>query len=399
MRLNSVVSSLFGSSSKFVAASLSAAVLFSACGKNETSTQSSLSTVDIPHTDSKWQSIGNCWVYAFTGWIESLALSGSQNKVSLNISESHITYLHYRSQLLSPWMGETLQTGGFFQEAADLISENGFLMEGEFIPNEADVTFSKIQKSATDYLNASLKSGLLKTDKSEATVTAELDKAFGVKLSSLKSKLKNTSDLVLSKDAEGKAVTLADAIGSWREVRIPRTLSNSASLPVWSKTFTEQQAAVLKRVKRALNDGHPVVMNWFVEFNALDTKGVFALENLKAKGVAGKQGYHSTVLEDYGVSGVNPATGEAFVVGEGEVSEELQKLALNYGQIDFIIVKNSWGGSERLDRPSYVVGGKGGFHKLNANYLFGTMARQSEDGKTQVGTESGVNSFVLPAGY
>lgn len=41
----------------------------------------------------KEQSVGNCWVYATLGWVESLQVGTTRQE--LNLSESYITYMHW----------------------------------------------------------------------------------------------------------------------------------------------------------------------------------------------------------------------------------------------------------------------------------------------------------------
>jgi hypothetical protein len=368
-------------------------LLGTSCGTNEAQRASNIKIVDIPNTEIKWQSIGNCWIYAFTGWFESIVLQGKGEK--LNISESYITYLNYKEQLLSPWMGTKLETGGFFHEAANLTLKHGFLFEGEFIPQEDKKNFSSIQKSATEYLTKSLEIGILKTDKTYDTVVKELEKAFGVSEQKFSSSIKNANEFIVSEKNE-TPVTLSAELAKWEEVNFPVVKLENEKLPKWNNEFTEKQLKVLKQVKRALNRKKPVVMNWFVDFNAMNSQGVFSHEQLKSKKSSGKQGYHSTVIEDYGVSGINPDTNEKFVLGEGELSRKEKKLSLEFGMIDFIIVKNSWGGNERLDRASYKRNGEGGFHMLKADYLFGSLVRINSETQEFAGVETGVNSFVLP---
>lgn len=169
-------------------------------------------------------------------------------------------------------------------------------------------------------------------------------------------------------------------------------------LPFQPAMLSIEQRKLLKRVKRALNAGMPVVLDWYVDFNALDKNGIFALDTLKNSG-PGRQGGHSTVIEDYVVAGVNPKTGKSFEVGEGEATPEQKELAEKYGQIKYFIVKNSWGGAARTDRASYVVNGEKGFHRLDASYVFGYFKRVNEKSKAFVSAVSGADAFILPPGF
>jgi hypothetical protein len=48
---------------------------------------------DVKNTSVKNQSIGNCWVYATSGWAESLHLTHTAQH--LNLSESWLSYWHW----------------------------------------------------------------------------------------------------------------------------------------------------------------------------------------------------------------------------------------------------------------------------------------------------------------
>lgn len=372
--------------------------LVSACGVEATNQSgSSVKVVDMAQSQVKWQSIGNCWVYAAVGWIESQVLKFTGEE--LNISESYLSYRHFESQLISGRSMTEVQTGGFWHESKRLVLTYGLINEGDFIPSESENTFSASQDRAVKYLNNSLQNGLLKSDRTAATVRAELDAAFGVKLADVQSKIYKASDLVLGKNADGSLKTVDSEIRGWNRINFPADFANypdESELPVVKDKLTSAQKSLLQRVKRALNDGQPVVMNWWVDFNGLDDNGIFSLENVAAKG-SGRQGYHQTVIEDYVVSGVNPETGESFFFGEGDATPEQKRIAELYGEIEYFVVKNSWGGAERLNRPSYARFGEKGYSRLEASYLFGWM-RQEEDGEFQ-GAEKGLGGFILPAGY
>jgi hypothetical protein len=382
---------------------LSAVALVASCGVPSSETQSQVDVVNLPQTEAKWQSIGNCWAYSFAGWAESIALNASNGELKLNISESYISYRHYEAFLLgrSSQGATEVETGGWWETARDITLRQGFFLEGDFIPQESEKTFSDAQKKATNYLNASLKNGLLKTDRSPATVRAELDAAFGVKLNELLPNLKRAQNFVFKAATDTTpAVTFESALRSWSSVRWQKNWQAQPSedqLPAWNGSQTMSQANLLRRVKRALNAGHPVIIDWFVDFNALNEKGEFSGKLLKQKG-AGRQGYHSTVIEDYVVEGVNPATGEQFLIGEGEATPEQKALAAEHGNILYFVVKNSWGGLERLDRKSYIRDGVGGYHKLEADYIFAWLKSVNDKGES-TGSDTGLTRFVLPNGF
>lgn len=385
------------------AVTLSAALLamLPACSFSDGHTYSRVDTVNLPQTDAKWQSIGNCWIYAVFSWAESIALRDSNGENKLNLSESYITYRYFETQLNKSYVKE-LNTGGSWYLSRNLINSYGVMHEGDFIPSEADATFSKTQAAALSYLNGSLKNGLLKEDRSPETVRAELDKAFGVKYSEFSEKIVKAKDLVIGKNAMGMPMSLAQAMNSWTEIGFDYDYLNApqdpSELPKVAETLSVSRKETLKRVKRALNDHQPVVMSWFVDFNALDSKGVFSGERLQEYG-SGRQGWHMIVIEDYVVEGIHPVTGEKFEVGEGEATPEMKALAAEFGDIKYFVIKNSWGGNERVDRPSYQRDGVGGYHRLDASYMFSWVANNDAETGEYKYTTSIIGDFVIPYGY
>jgi hypothetical protein len=376
------------------------------CGAAKPAQQSSsISTVNLPQSSVKQQSIGNCWLYATAGWIESLAMKASNGESVLNLSESYLTYWFFYDSLMEDIPEGKISTGGFFRWGTDLVARYGVMNEGDFIPNEANMPLSAIQRSAELAINASLISGplaklrnaVLSDEEKSAIIMNELNKAFGVDMASLKPKVIVPSKIKVGKTAEGTLLTLSQvtkkAQYQWQTVPFP---SNQWSLsgpnPVTTSERSAQQKTVLRRVKAAMNDGYPVLVSWYVDFNALKA-GEFSIANLLAAGKPGRSGGHITVLEDYVVSGVNPTTGTPFTIGEGEASAEDKALALKYGNIDYFIVKNSWG--EKTD-SSYNRDGTYGYHKIMASYAFGWIPSSPENGRSG---NFGVNEFILPPGY
>lgn len=176
---------------------------------------SSTKTVNIPHTPVKWQSIGNCWAYAAVGWIESMMLRGETEPLP-NFSETYITYRHYEGQL-NYLRGNELQTGGSFYEATQIILRYGLMYEADFAPEEATLSKSDRQKRATAILNESLASGPLSKIRTRAVIRAELDRAFGVNIKALESKIIDPSEILVSTGQGGKA-PLSSVMPSWQDL-------------------------------------------------------------------------------------------------------------------------------------------------------------------------------------
>jgi hypothetical protein len=378
------------------------------------------------------QSIGNCWAYAVTGWAESMNRTATGSE--LNLSQSYISYWHWFDQIANGRVGE-LQTGGSYDVALRLFDRYGLVKEGDFIPVEATAEMSARQKSALDQLNASLKSGVLAdatARRNRSVVRAELDKAFGLDAETIAaldavfgkdvsktiSRSYSTARPPVTTRSNGSTITvlrardipatvrrfggsnvvatLADAMGqpqsgtrsgtyAWQEIGYPSSVSGRREFQ--------------KRVQRALHDRQPVVISWFVDFNALGRDSTFKLDRLQAAGV-GRQGGHMVVMHDYEVDNV-PGFG-TLKAGVDETRPEALNAALSSeAKVKFFRIKNSWG-TARPDR--WDVSALPGYHDLYVDYLNGPVKQCRENADGSVDTSACFDAtplwdVVLPAGY
>lgn len=383
----------------------------------------------VDHTKVKRQSIGNCWLYATTSWLE--ALNKAATGVEKNTSESWLTYWHWYEQLANGRARTEISTGGSYGTGADLINRYGIVMEADFIAAEAESEMSNRQSSALNAVNASLKSGALKdavARRDKVAIRKELDAAWGLD-PAVSKRLDNvfgegvTRTLDRSADASAKAaankiirakdfpaqlkdpatgakvnVTLQDAIGqssggfwapregkfAWNEVNYPSDATG--------------RRAFWKRVQKALHDGQPVITSWKVDFNALNSASVFSYDELKRRG-PGNQGGHMTVMHDYQAE--VPGVG-LLKAGEPATPEQMTKALADGTKIQFVRVKNSWGGI-RPDRWNQAA--IAGYHDLELKYLDGPIKECAEgpDGHSDPNncTRDVVPLWdvVLPAGY
>jgi len=376
---------------------------------------------DVQNSSVKNQSIGNCWIYATMGWAESLHLTHSGEE--LNLSESWVSYWHWYEEIAGAPSGlvqlakldkEQLSTGGWYGLAAELMRRYGTIAEGKFIPEEAEAARSSRQSQALSAINTSLKSGALKDPaarRDRKLVRAELDKAWGLSpaviagmdatfgadvsrtLLSSSTTIAPDSGIVPTKlISVGRNISLADAIGepassynvlqrkgkyAWNEVSYPTTTTGRRDL------FRKMQAA--------MHEGMPVIMTWFVDFAAMDSKNRF----MAAPATPGRQGGHMTVVEDYQVSNV-PGFG-TLAAGTLVTDPKALDAALDpKATIDFVRIKNSWGlGLAPSDAPDTFRG----YYDLYAAYLNGPLTKCTESNGDKCGTKTkvaGLTSFVLP---
>jgi len=409
----------------FTRRSLAAALVLSlapftvACDDVETGDPGNVT--DIKNSSVKNQSIGNCWVYATIGWAESLHLT--QTGEELNLSESWVSYWHWYEEIAGGVPGQSqiaqldkgqISTGGWFGLAGELMRRYGVIAEGKFIPEEAEAARSARQSSALSAINESLKNGALKDPaarKDRKLVRKELDKAWGLSASTtammdqvfgadvsrslLKSGMSIPADSGLTYTKEisvGHKISLADAIG---EPASSFNVLQRKGKYAWNElnygTTETSRRDVLKKMQKSMHAGMPVIMVWFVDFAAMDSKNQF----LAPPTTPGRQGGHMIVVEDYQASNV-PGFG-TLAAGTLVTDQKALDAALSSeAKIDFIRIKNSWGTSLS---PNSTGEELRGYHDLYKAYLDGPLTKCTESNGDKCGIKSktaGLTSFVLP---
>jgi hypothetical protein len=376
----------------------------------------------------KRQSIGNCWLYATTSWLE--ALNKAATNQEQNTSESWLTYWHWYDQLANGGSSDEISTGGSYGTGADLIARYGIMNEGDFIAGEANDEMSSRQKTALDKINASLKTGALSdanARRDRKAIRKELDAAWGLDEAMIKrinnvfgTGVEKTLDrsgpaneaapankIIRAKDFKARlkdpqtgqfvTATLADAIGKGNGWWSPRTGKFAWNEVNYPSSATERRA-FWKRVQKALHDQMPVVTSWKVDFNALTRDSKFSKAELERRG-PGSQGGHMTVMHDYQAE--VPGVG-LLKAGEQATPAQMEKALADGTKIQFVRIKNSWGGI-RPDRWDDAI--LPGYHDLEMDYINGPIKECAEgaDGHTDptncTGSVTPLWDVVLPAGY
>lgn len=405
--------------------------------------------VDVEQSAVKYQSVGNCWLYANASWAESLHKSVAGEE--LDISESYWTYWHWFDQIArgNRLSGRSeVSTAGSWRTGTNIAARYGWMLEGDFLPSETAVIRSARQAAALIAINTSLKSGALATDAARAnpaTVRAELDTAFGldatvkgwldqafgtgvtrtlsgramvpVARGATAPPIKTVYELSvkvpkpsrvravaaqgapLALDTDYAVVRLADIIGlssqssyNWREVGYPTTAA--------------RRRPVQQVIQRALHDRQPVIMSWFVDFNYRTNGGtVFDLPDPRP--APGDQGGHLIVLEDYQVDTKGPtgvlALGAWLDPADPANLPSFQAALAPGAELQRIRIKNSWGTHRGAPAPGFA-----GYHDLTMAYLDTTLPKNCADESTpeavtaceqNAPAERALRSFVVPAGY
>lgn len=360
---------------------------------NESNTKST----HIPVSSAKRQALGNCWLYATSSWLESFLLMATHGK-EYNISESYFLYRIYEMRLKASkqeWP-EEIYAGGEWHEVVDLINRFGIMKEGDFIPEEANDALSETQARATEYINDSMRQGLLSKDNSDEAIEHELDEAFHVNRDALEGKIITADQIEIS-----PGHVLREELKHWKEHAFDfEGPPEGAQLPRRAK-LTQSAQRLLIEIKDHLNQKHPLLANWWIDFNGLDEHGILSAKTLSKNGGAGAGGAHMTNLVDYVATGKTPQ-GLPFETDEGAVSKQLQDYALRYGDIKYLVMRNTWG-AFRDDRPDYESRDPQqkhtrGFQRLEADYLFSWLpvTRENSDRNGGIPYITGIYSIVLP---
>ena len=372
---------------------LSLAVVANATSCSPPASESNIKVSDVAHTPVKRQSIGNCWLYATATWAESMHLASTGETV--NLSESYWTYWDWYNKILNEG-GTEISTGGNWYDASTIIREHGYMLEGDFLPLEAELQMSEAQRSAETAINLALTSGSLMDvdNRSPEQIIAALDAAFKVNMATAQTLRHPATDLKTNTSSNGTILTLNDEIyygrHSWKSLTYPQVYGKDGVATTYT---TATRNYIMKAVLQAVNDRRPVIMSSQVEFAALNSEhnATFEYDLYIQKGRSSGQGGHLIVLEDYTVDNV-PGIG---AIGEGNVSDELKAAALT-GTLKTLVVKNSWGTS----RPERGL--SDGYTRFAADYIdrplpFGLA---HDDTDIEHGTwYSAVSSFIVPPEY
>ena len=398
-----------------LALALAPAACTAAPADDQADTNDENEIVNIAQTDVERQAIGNCWLYAHASWVESMHKTATGE--DFDVSQSYWTYWHWFDQIAGGFTSE-VSTGGGWAVANEIVRKYGLMAEKDFVAADTQDEMSSRQSSALSAINASLKNGVLADPakrRDKKTLRAEMDKAWGLTpevstqltgafgeavtrtfASRTPARQAGTSiiraqDFAVSYSAgPGRPATkrtLADASRDWRQT-----------------SYNGNDRQFLIRIQKALHATQPVIVSWFVDFNAMENRegplrGSFNMKTLGDFG-PGRQGGHMTVFEDYQAKlpdGTVLKAGETLAGDDPRLTKALDPRA----QIEFFRVKNSWGAA-RPDRA--FAPGMPGYHDLYMDYLNGPVKKCVEkNGQTDTTncptSQTPLKYVILPPGY
>lgn len=383
-------------------------------------TQSTADEVtSTPETSVKEQSVGNCWIYATMGWIESMHLAHGGEQ--LNLSESYLTYLHWYSRITSERFlfdkhGD-FNTGDFVGYGQELVARYGLMDEGAFISTEATLDRSARQEAAEVAVKAALRPDgalgtpekrrdparvrevLNKAFKLAPSVSAKLTRAFGADLSKTRGRgaalpaagFRDPKDIVVAVAKDGTRVTLDDALGELdptRPVTATRDRGERRGKYAWQRVAfgktDAERAATLLRVKKTLNAGFPVPIDWYPAWASMRQADASFHEPID---LSRKGGWHSSLAHDYQIK---LATGEVLPVGTPVTDPaKLQATLDPRASFELLRFKNSWG----RDVGPFAARG---YTDATWAYLATDFDRTAIDYDEPAERGAAIDAFILP---
>ncbi|MBS2017722.1 MAG: hypothetical protein JST00_32895 [Deltaproteobacteria bacterium] len=371
--------------------------------------------VNVAQTDVERQSIGNCWLYAHASWVESMHKTATGE--DFDVSQSYWTYWHWFDQIAGGFTSE-VSTGGGWAVANEIVKKYGLMAEKDFIAADSDNEMSSRQASALSAINASLKTGVLADPakrRDKKALRAEMDRAWGL-TPDVASKLTQAFGESATRTFASRTPARSEGTNIIRPQdfkvsyasgpgRAPISKSLSDAAREWRQSYYSRgDRAFLTRVQKALHAAQPVIVSWFVDFNAMENRegplrGSFNMKTLNELG-PGRQGGHMTVFEDYSAKlpdGTVLPAGETLAADDPKLQRALDPRT----EILFFRVKNSWGAA-RPDRA--FAPGMPGYHDLQMGYLDGPVKKCAErNGQTDTtnctSEQTPLKYVILPPGF
>ena len=377
--------------------------------------------VDIPQTDVERQSIGDTWIYAHASWVESMHKTATGE--SFDVSQSYWTYWFWFDQVAGG-AATSIATGGNWATANGIVKKYGLTHESAFVIADATTDMAARQAAAVAVVNASLASGALSVPgarSNKALVRKELDRAWA-----LGADVSAMLDRVFGADVSRTFASLtspADPTGTdvQRAADFAVAYTTAPGTPVlqrhldqamrdWRQVYYAgvDHRAFQIRVQQALRDAQPVLITWFVDFNALENRdngrlGSFNMPTLSELG-SGLQGGHMTLVDSYQAKladGRVLQAGQPLDPANPEDKALLDTALLPSTEVELFRVKNTWGSAhpQRAFAP-----GMPDFNDLRFDYLDGPVKKCVErngttDPTSCPTTTTPLQNVVLPPGY
>ncbi len=351
--------------------------------------------VGVTQTTVDRLNIGDSWLYAEATWVEQL-----HGDASFHASVSYWTYWYWFDQI-TQGIGSTIATGGNWRTANAIVTKYGLVDKSAFGNDEAPRHDAALAAIVASLNNGPLSS--LATRKDRMLVRQELDRAWALD-DSMRGLIDTTFGTDVSKNfmpystqpspsaiVSARTFPVTYSLGAGQNASANKQLVDA--MTEWRELYFSQTDALsfVRRVQNALNDGAPITMSWFVDFNALEErdngrKGTFNLQTLNELG-PGLQGGHSTVL-----SGFRAKLSDGRTVQSGTTDAVLLDAT---SQLEVVQVANKWG-TAHPERPSEP--GMPSVHDVWIDYLTAQVRQCSGAGVCNSSVVP-LENVVLPPGY
>lgn len=332
--------------------------------EEEESASSNAAVSNIENTRVEYQTIGNCWLFATTAWVEALHLKATRE--TLDLSESYLTFWHWFEILVDTSDPDkalaSINSGSNFARASKLIERYGLMREDDFVSGGGLAFWRGGDTNALRAVNGAMTDAESPLIRARASGDRVALRTALADLWDLSAETRKAIDATFGKDTKrtfetGNATAAATVVGpkaltvatydkpTKGLVNVPLDdllVGHSRAWLYWSadnaKTDVKARRAFETAVQRTLHEGLPAPLSFPLYWRALDNGGRFT-----AAGIEGKpNGGHMVLLYDYEVTNV-PGFG-TLPAGKPETRPDALAAALSLdARVSFFRVKNSWG--------------------------------------------------------
>lgn len=346
---------------------------FTACGTQTRNQTNKLDTVEIPQTPIRDQMfVGFCWAYTTVALIESNYKT--QTGKTAQLSPEAIGFYRMAAGLYEATRAKSIT------DLLPLLQPGG--LEGYFVklPNEGDDALSLI--STYGVVPESVWSYKFETPQQSEQVMRTMQNKLWVLLRDRLLQGKDATDLTVE-DIIEKVMIAPGAFPTRPPLNFTIDGQDVSSISYLRDTlgfvpesFTAMQVKsdeeyknMIQATKRALVRGISVPLAFPVNMKLLN-KDTFSGAGSDDSTDFAASGAHAVLITDFVNVGKNPGG-----LAKSEIQEELHK---SPEELDYVIVKNSWG-TDVKSNEGKEIGSPTGFFKIDKKYLDGSSKQSIKD--------------------
>lgn len=350
-------------------------VISAACSQPRHET--ALKTVAIPQTPVQNQDkIGFCWAYSTMALIESQYKLKTGKTVVLSPEALgfyrmveglyQMTRIRSAQDIIAHFALDNLQGYWVVKEGSDSgLGDAMRLIDIYGVIPESAWRYKFTSESQVEEVTVNIKAGLVKLvwaqilkgkDASELTRQDIIDKVM-----TFREAFPSAPPAEFAVD--GQMLSAREYLGTTLQFD-PHAFDGYEALQ--PKNLTEFLAAI----KRSLIRGVDPIIGFPVQRNLLNGD-TFSGKSLKSADDMREDGWHAVAVTDF----VNIGSSEG-ALPSAQIVAEFKRPTTD---IDYIVIKNSWGTEEMKDTDGTVHGSKTGYYKIDYSYLEASVRRQGLD--------------------